>query len=154
MVDSPNARARVALAATARELADKARNIVGNVSTPMLPGERIRSARRVRLEALALVDRAVLAELADGATWDEVAEALSMTPTQAKTIHAPAWELWQNGGDADELDFGDHGVGLPGDPDLAGTAATLDQWWRRHADPWETTDDMPVTHAMDGQPST
>lgn len=140
MTDTLFVRARLALAVAAREAADLARGVVGDVSTPMRPGERIRAARRIRLMSLSIVDRAVLAELSDGTSWDDVAVALGIDADTARRRYEPTWLDWQAGDVDDEADFGDFSVGLPGDLDLPGTAATLDSWWVRHAEPWETAD--------------
>lgn len=146
-------RTRLALAVAARELADLARGIVGDVSTPMLRGERIRSARRLRMHTWTLVDRAVLSELADGATWDEVAAALGIPLEEAQRRYAQTWVQWRAGHTDGDDDFGDFGVGLRGDLDLEGTAEALDQWWRRHAEPWEAADQQnPVAKVLvDGE---
>ena len=49
------------------------------------------------------------------------------------------------------------GVGLIGDQDLIGTAHSIDQRWRRHADPWDVpagTEGYPVARGLvDGQAS-
>lgn len=137
MNDSLYVRARLALAVAGQESADLSRGIVGDVSTPMAPGERIRKARRVRLLSLSLVDRAVLAELSEGASWETVATALGKDREDARRIYEPLWRQWLDGDTDDEADFGDYGIGLRGDLDLAGTAEGLDSWWNRHKEPWE-----------------
>lgn len=147
-------RARLALAVASREVADLARGVVGDVSTPMVTGERIRSARRIRLQAGVLVDRAVLAELSDGASWTDVATALGIDADLARARYEQTWAEWRAGGVDDDPDFGDFGVGLRGDLDLDGTARTLDQWWRRHAEPWDAADRAPVAAVLvDGETS-
>jgi hypothetical protein len=113
----------------------------------MRRGERIRNARRLRLLAMSVLDRAVLTELADGASWDEVAFALGLDVAEAQRRYVPVWEQWQEGDD--DFDFGDFSVGLSGDLDLAGTAEALDSWWQRHSEPWETPEGVtPVTTAI------
>lgn len=136
---SPYVRARVSLAVAARDVAEQGRVIVGDISTPMPPGERIRAARRVRLLTWSLIDRAVLAELSDGATWDQIAEALGTSRFEAQRRYASMWVQWQGGLAENEIDGDEHSLGLRGDLDLAGTAQSLDQWWLRHSEPWETT---------------
>lgn len=155
MTDSLYVRARLALAVAGQEAADLARGIVGDVSTPMRPGERIRSARRARMLSLTLVDRAVLAELSEGATWETVGEALGVTADEAERRYRLTWDQWQAGDWDDELDFGDHTVGLRGDADLEGTAQSLDSWWNRHKEPWESRGfDQPVLQVLvDGEPA-
>lgn len=148
-------RARIALAVAARELADLARGVVGDVSTPMVTGERIRAARRVRMQTWTLLDRAVLAELSDGATWVDVAQALGVPAEEAERRYAQTWAEWSAGRADDGDDFGDFGIGLRGDLDLEGTAESLDQWWRRHSEPWEaSTNATPVGRVLvDGETS-
>lgn len=159
MSDDLYVRARIALAVAARETADLGRGVVGDVSTPMRRGERIRAARRIRLLSLAVLDRAVLAELSEGATWAEVGDAVGgLDAEEARRRYESTWREWL---DPDQVsgDFGDFTVGLRGDPDLEGTAWELDRWWVRHAEPWETLDlDTPPTPVgqvlVDGQPAT
>lgn len=149
-------RARVALAVAARDSADLARGLVGDVSTPMVAGELIRKARRVRREALAIVDRAVLVELATGASWAQVAEAAGLPEDDVRRIYGPSWAAWADGDPQEHADVSEQGVGLLGDSDLAGTAHSIDMWWRRHAEPWEDTDNPvgPVVRGLvDGQAS-
>lgn len=142
-------RARLALAVAGRECADLSRGVVGDVSTPMVPGERIRKARRVRLMSLSVVDRAVLTELSEGATWEVVADALGMSVAEAERVHGPTWRRWLAGDLDDEADFGDYGVGLRGDLDLAGTAESLDAWHHRHREPWDGDDaERPVARVL------
>lgn len=147
-------RTRVALAVASRDTADLARGLVGDVSTPMVTGELIRKARRMQREAIAAKDRAVLVELSQGATWNEVADALGLPVADALRVYGDTWEAWKDGEWAESLDSGDQGVGLIGDTDLAGTAHSIDMWWRRHAEPWEgdATGPGPVVRALvDGQ---
>lgn len=141
-------RARLSLAVAAQQSADAARGVIGDVSTPMPPGQRIRKARRVRLTSLTVVDRAVLAELSEGASWGVVADALGVTVTEAERRYGPTWNVWVNGDNSDAPAAGEYSVGLGGDPDMAGTAEALDQWWRRHAEPYETVKQTPVSDVL------
>ena len=61
---------RLAYAVAARDTADHARSLIGDLSTPLHVGDRIRAARQLRIHALTVLDRAVLIERADGASWD------------------------------------------------------------------------------------
>lgn len=147
-------RARLSLAVAGREIADLGHGIVGDVSAHMAPGELIRKARRPRLMSLTLVDRAVLAELSQGTSWEQVAQALSVDTDEAVRRYKPTWEQWQAGDLDDEADFGDYGIGLRGDLDPEGTADALDAWYRRHAEPWEdnSPDVRPVRKVLvDGE---
>lgn len=136
---SPFVRSRIALGVLCRDIADLARGILGDLSTPMLPGERIRAARAMRMKLWNLVDLAVLTELADGATWDEVADAMGIDREEAQRRYAATWVQWQHGVTDLELDLSED-IGHRGDLDLPGTAASLDQWFRRHAEPWDVVD--------------
>lgn len=131
--------ARVAAAASAREVSDLSRAVLGDCGHRFVPGDLIRSARQVRVAALLLVDRAVIAELLAGASWEDVAAAVGTDAATAERIYLPALELWSE--EVAELaDAGDHGVGGLTDLDLPGTADALDMWWRRHAEPWESAE--------------
>lgn len=146
-------RARVGMAVNARDVADSARALLGDACAPLPHDELIRKARLLRAQTQTLVDRAVMAAIADGADWAEVAAAVGMPEADARTIYEPTWEVWLEPGSEPELDRGDMEVGTMRDADLAGTADTLDQWWRRHADPWEKADAPgPVRALVDGQP--
>lgn len=141
-----HARTRLALATAARESADLAYGIVTDLPTTMVPGERIRTARRVRLQSFALVDRAVLVEKANGASWEEIAAALSMTVADTIATYGDTYETWL-AGEYDDDPLSDHVGGLA-DEDVLGTAQTLDAWWKRHVEPWHVGEDGPVTRAV------
>ena len=89
------ARALVALAEDAQHIGDSAAGIVRDTTTDLDPGKRIRSARRIRLLSLALVDHAVLTELAAGASWETVARALSVDVETARRRYQATWAEWQ-----------------------------------------------------------
>lgn len=146
-------RAYLALAVAAREASDFARGIVGDLGTPMLRGERIKQARRLGMLRLTVLDRAVLAELSDGASWDEVALELGLTEREARARYERTWVEWQAMTPEDAADFGDFTLGLHGDLDIHGTAESIDAWWNRHAEPWDSTETRhPVTRALvDGE---
>lgn len=147
---NPDTRARLSLAVAGAELSDLGRGVVADMSTPMRPGERIRKARRARLMSFTVVDRAVLVELAEGADWDTIADALFQPVDEVRRRYEPTWEQWL-ADDLEDTGIGDNAVGLRGDQDPAGTAATIDQWLRRHTDPWDQ-DPGPVARALiDGE---
>jgi hypothetical protein len=117
----------------------------------MPAGERIKKARRTRLMTLSIVDLAVMAELSEGTSWPVVAAALSLDVEDARRTYEPVWEQWCNG-EFEGADFGDFSLGTRADPDLPGTAAALDSWWVRHADPWDDDSGRPVAQVLvDGQ---
>lgn len=130
--------ARIAVAVTAQEASDLARLIVGDISNPATTTtERIRAARRVRLVSLALVDRAVIAAVMDGESWESVAAAIGMDEDAAERRYAPVLpSAWVDG----TPDWADG--------DLARTADALDLWWTRHAEPWETPAEHPVSSLL------
>jgi hypothetical protein len=127
----------------AREVSDCAHHLVGAASQDMPASERIRSARRLRLLTLEILDRTVIAELLAGATMDEVAEALLLDPETARGRYSDALELWAHPQDAEQ-----RGPGEAGDPDVAGTAAGIDRWWARHQDPSDPRSSGDLTPVM------
>lgn len=146
-------RARVGMAVNARDVADNARTLLADACAPLPHAELIRKARMLRAQTQTLVDRAVMAAIADGADWAEVAAATGMPVAAARALYEPTWEVWLEPGSEPELDRGDMEVGTGRDHDLAGTAEALDQWWRRHAEPWESADrPRPVGALVDRQP--
>jgi hypothetical protein len=149
-VSTPAARARIALQQADKEAADYARGLVGDVATPHRPGELIRAHRKLRMLTLTGLDRAVIVEYLAGATWEQLAAALGLSVQETQARYAETCELWEQAIDPDDADYGDWTVGLRGDDDLAGTAETLDAWYRRHAEPWETPieGDGPATRAL------
>lgn len=151
-MDSYNAgaRARLAFAVAGRDTADYARGLVGDVGTPQLAGERIRNARRVRLLALTMLDRAVLIEALTGTSWAAIADALALPESEARKRYEETVEKWARAlptGVLDATIFGDATTGLRHDHDPEGTAAALDAWFQRHAEPWEGADN-PVTRSL------
>ncbi|MEQ7008449.1 hypothetical protein ABN028_19945 [Actinopolymorpha sp. B17G11] len=149
----PAARAGLAFITGLREVADHAHGLVVDVASPRLPGELIRKVRReLRMPTLTALDRAVLVELAEGATWEQVADALALTVEETRARYEKTARMWSEGQPVDRMNvalFGDHAVGLLHDQDPRGTAESLDAWWRRHAEPWDDVDDRPVTRLLD-----
>lgn len=128
------------MAVAARENADYARGLVGDISTPMLPGERIRAARRLRVLALTVLDRAVLIERAAGCSWEEIARALGLSVDETRARYEETWQVWCAEAAPAGVDArvqGEHGLGLRFDEDPQGTAEMLDAWYMRHAEPWD-----------------
>lgn len=147
------ARARLAFAVAGREASDYARGLVGDVGSPQLPGERVRNARRLRLLALSVLDRAVLIEALTGTSWAEIAEALAMPEDEVRRRYEATVEQWARELPAAMLDatiYGDLTTGLRHDHDPEGTAAAIDAWYSRHAEPWEGAD-TPVQRALSGE---
>lgn len=146
------AQSRLALAAQAREAADRLHDLVGLTSTPLPPGGRSAHARDIRLLALHLQDLAVLADVADGATWADIADTLRLPETFVRDRYEDLLPAWAAANDhpTDGTVHSDHVIGLVADDDPAGTAAMLDQWWQRHAEPWQAIDDAPVSRALAG----
>jgi hypothetical protein len=120
----------VGAAASARELADAACALVGQAHEPQPTRQRIRDVRQIRVLALELLDRTVLAQLLAGASWAEVAEALMLPEDLTRSRYADALAIWSGRAE-------DAAVSMPGsagDRDVEGTAAALDAWWLRHAE--------------------
>lgn len=147
-MDTLSIRARLALAVTGQEAADLGRGVVADVAVPLAAGERITMTRRLRLLSIALVDRAVLVELADGASWEQVADALGVPVEEARRVYEPTWVAWSADAGFLAYDAGDRGVGMPADADAAGTAAALDSWCVRHAEPWDEPVSEPVSRIL------
>lgn len=73
-------------------IADFGRRIV-----PANRGHMIEAARRVQAEAIDVVTLAVLAERAQGASWSEVADALSLNVQFVIDHYRPIEERWKTG---------------------------------------------------------
>lgn len=134
------ARAQLSLAQGVRDLADHARGVVGDVLVPMTAGERIRSVRELRIIAQAMVDRTVILEALSGSTWAEIADAFGLPDGELKRRYGSTVDMWRAGQPVNDFTTsiaGDLVVGTLDDPDPAGTAQSIDQWYARHADPWD-----------------
>lgn len=145
------ARARLALAVALRESSDYARGLVGDVGVAHLPGELIRNVRRLRLIDLTALDRAVLVEALTGTSWAELAAALALPESEVRRRYEETVDLWTRqlpAGEVDATIYGDLTTGLRHDHDPEGTAAAVDAWYRRHAEPWDG-EDSPVSRALD-----
>ncbi|KAA1415356.1 hypothetical protein F0U44_22005 [Nocardioides humilatus] len=145
----PEHRAILSVAAAAREVADLAYTVVRRINEPAIPQDRIRAWRSLRLQALAGLDRCVLAELLVGATWAQVAHGYGLTPEQMQKRFEPTLHRWLNGTVLPEGGpSAEFTTGLVGDTDPAGTAAALDLWIMRHTEPWMDYPIDPVTRAI------
>lgn len=134
-------RARLALAVAARDAADHARGLIGDLGNAQSPGDRIRAARQLRALAMAVLDSAVLVEVAEGGDWADLALALGLTEGEARRRYAETVQMWLDGEDSPGLDlavFGSLGEPMHPDEDPAGVAESIDRWYQRHAEPWET----------------
>lgn len=142
----PSGRARVAFAVAASEASDHARALVAGAGSLTAPGERIRAARLLRVADLTVLDRAVICERLDGASWEQIAEALALPLDETIRRHAEACEVWATA--EPQPGPGEWTVGTVDDAQLESTAAAVDAWHRRHAEPWENAPDAPVTRAL------
>lgn len=61
------------------------------------PGSLIRESRRLRLDVLDTVTYAVLTERAQGASWEDVAEALGETVEFTMAHYGPIEHRWKRG---------------------------------------------------------
>ena len=138
------ARTRIATAVAAREASDFARGITDLAAGDFTPGSLTAAATRLRLLALAVLDRSVLAERAAGATWAEIAAAHTLNEDGVIARYDGVYARWvaiEARADADQgAHFALPGTadGSAGELDPIGTAQALDSWRERHADPWET----------------
>lgn len=138
--DQARVRANLALAVAARDTADHARGLVGDLGRANMTGDLIRAARRVRALAMATLDSAVLVEVAAGRDWAEIALALGLTEGETRRRYAETAQLWLDGEDSTALElavFGSVGEAMHPDSDPAGLAESLEQWYLRHAEPWD-----------------
>ena len=95
---SDRARARVAYGLAAQRAADYARALVPTHGDQhMRRGEWIRQARRHLIYSHALRDAAVFLELADGATWAEVAEGLGLDEALVRERYEERLARWTAG---------------------------------------------------------
>ncbi len=150
MDDSVATRARIAYAVAARESADHARELIGDLPSFLRPGERLRAARALRVLSLTVLDRAVLIERAEGQSWAAIGEVLGLSEAEARARYEETYAAWMRdapGAAPGPTAVGDFALGLRSDQDLAGTAESVDQWYARHAEPLERVD-SPVARAV------
>ena len=153
---SPEARARLAYAAAAREVSDYARGLVGTIGDAIPGTQRIRDARELLVAAHTVKDLATLVAALDSnldaeGTWDAIAHALGLPEHEARRRYEPVIERWEQQLPAGELDatiFGDWTTGLRHDPDPIGTAEAVDEWYRRHREPYDPEAASPVVEAL------
>lgn len=134
------ARAELCLAQVARDTSDLARGIVGDTLVPMAPGERVRAGLELRIQAQSVVDDIVILEVLSGSTWQEVANEFHLPAAELERRYGAVVELWRAGQPVHDLTkilSGEMVTGSMQDTDPAGTAAAIDQWYARHAEPWE-----------------
>jgi hypothetical protein len=108
-----------------------------------VPGGRIRDAWRLRAQALAVLDSAVLVDLVDGVSWSEVAEALGLTTEATQQRYQDVAFRWRAVEPPSGLDlsvFTVRGETAHPDDDPRGTAEAVDLWYSRRAEPWETAE--------------
>ncbi|MFJ5121948.1 hypothetical protein [Kitasatospora sp. NPDC088548] len=145
----PAARAFVAAAVADRDVAEFAIGLIAAGPADQTTDARIRAARRLRLLALEVLDRTVIAEALAGASWEELGAALGLDPAVAEGRYAQAVELWQ-----DPAGAWMRGPGEAGDPDVAGTAAAVDAWFARVQpllNPGAEAEESPVSRLLTDQ---
>ena len=150
---NPPARASLAFSVAGRDASDYARDLVRDVATPMPAGERILTARNLRLLALKVLDRAVLMEALAGTSWEVIGDALGLGEEEARRRYEPTVAQWRHELPTELIDatiFGDMTTGLLHDHDPEGTALTIDAWIARYRDPWDGPQPVPgpVTRAL------
>lgn len=138
-------RTQVAFAVAARDASDSARMLVERAVSDFRPGDLARAARAVRVEMLMVFDRAVLAELARGATWAELAAATGLPEVDVERRYADVFRQWVRAGDT--VGFlptvtGAPHMGRVHDDNPEDAALALDQWRARHLDPWDEMSDL------------
>ncbi|WP_030372355.1 hypothetical protein [Streptomyces rimosus] len=118
------AQARLITAEHAREVADFARGIVGEISGEGTAADRILAARRLRLLSLQVLQWTVRAEALAGTPWSELAAALCRDEDSVQAEFEAGTRQWAERQAADP----DAESGAPE------AARALDAWYRRHAD--------------------
>lgn len=140
-------RARIAAAVTARDLSDSARTVVRALTEGFTLGEITAAAARMRTESLALLDRAVLADLAAGATWEQIGAVLNLTAREVRDRYEPVLDRWALT-ELDPAPVTRASIACDARTVNADDAAAVDSWLVRHAhaDPW---DDEPRARLAD-----
>lgn len=133
-------RARVAVAEAWRDAADYATACVPTTGDRHIAaGEHIALARRLRVLALEVLDRSVMLALADGATWEEVADAYGLDEQTMRVRYGAAWKAYVDHDDPTPWRPTLDGVEVswPSEPSNADpriVARQLDDWCARHID--------------------
>lgn len=135
------ARTRIALGIAARDLSDRSRAVVELAVQNHQPGALAASAAALRRDSLLVQDRAVLAELAAGAPWEVIADAIGLTPEDARARYETTYETWVAAGDTvgflpSATSTSPH-YGRVTDDNGPDAVDALDSWRARHTDPWE-----------------
>lgn len=136
--------AQLAYAELACAMADRARLIVGSVGDNLPPGARISRANDLHMASIVLVTRAALVELATGATWRQVADAMHVPVSAAyKGLRPDGSRMAAAAKRGPTMTLITDRTLLYGDG-VVDTATTLDTWCIRHTEPWEE----PVENAV------
>lgn len=137
----------MAFAVAAGEASDYARHLISSLPADRSAGDLIRSARRLRILDLCVIDRAVIAERLAGASWEQIADALSLPVDETRRRHESACALWADTLDGPDRPWAEGAVGTLDDAHLDTTASAVDVWFARHAEPWDDAPASPVTRA-------
>jgi hypothetical protein len=149
---SRKAQARVALSVAARQVSDYARSLVLADDRGSGPGETVERAAQLVDQARAVLERAVVCEREQGASWQVVGAALGISRQTAHERFAEVERRWK---DALRRPYAEAGPGdvralrLPeGAEDPERWGRRLDAWVIRHR---ERTDVDTGEHPVSGQ---
>lgn len=133
---APEILARIATARAARDLSDLARLLLADTATTTSPTERIEKARRLRQVAIEVVDLVVLAEALEGASWEEITEALGRRdPGTVEREFAEDVAEWSSKSEK-ELERAAEGH------------SALDEWYGRHREDQDPELSTPVADLL------
>lgn len=122
-------RAPIAAAMSCRDVADNARSLIAMLAGEHDPHGIVMASNKLLLSALEARDRTVLVELARGASWESVAEALHLPVPEVRRRYESVLDEWRLA-DLDP-ESGVHKVVSDLDAEL------IDRWMARHAEPWD-----------------
>jgi hypothetical protein len=98
LVSTLRARTRLAYSAALRDAAEYARSLVSTAADRLSHhGDHITRSRRLRVLDMRAATFAVFLELAEGASWHEVAHAAALDEDAARARWEPVWVLWCDG---------------------------------------------------------
>jgi hypothetical protein len=125
--------ARVALSEAAAGGSDELADLTPTVGEDLSyrAGDFTRRCRRARLVALVLLHRGIVADVAYGASWEDIADAAGESVDYLRKVYAADVAAWLDGEDVEP----GMPAGVPGplpkpSPEPLVAAAALDKWYR------------------------